>query len=119
MGSLKRLRTRLARRRRRAGIASETPKIANLVKLSGNFLLAAVIKSLGEAMALVGKAGLDRRQYLKGWRLAPDQSRVGVGICPRDCQGSFPRSWDKPLDVVPRWARRTAPGEYQPSYPRC
>jgi 3-hydroxyisobutyrate dehydrogenase-like beta-hydroxyacid dehydrogenase len=45
-------------------VASETPKIANLVKLSGNFLLAAVIESLGEAMALVGKAGLDRRQYL-------------------------------------------------------
>ena len=45
-------------------VASETPKIANLVKLSGNFLLASVIESLGEAMALVGKAGLDRRQYL-------------------------------------------------------
>jgi len=34
------------------------------VKLSGNFLLASVIESLGEAMALVGKAGIDRRQYL-------------------------------------------------------
>ncbi len=45
-------------------VASETPKIANLVKLSGNFLLASVIESLGEAMALVGKAGVDRRQYL-------------------------------------------------------
>jgi 3-hydroxyisobutyrate dehydrogenase-like beta-hydroxyacid dehydrogenase len=37
---------------------------ANLVKLSGNFLLATVIESLGEAMALVGKAGIDRRAYL-------------------------------------------------------
>ena len=45
-------------------VASETPKIANLVKLSGNFLLASVIELLGEAMALVGKAGVDRRQYL-------------------------------------------------------
>jgi 3-hydroxyisobutyrate dehydrogenase-like beta-hydroxyacid dehydrogenase len=45
-------------------VASETPKIANLVKLSGNFLIASVIESLGEAMALVGKAGVDRRQYL-------------------------------------------------------
>ncbi|MDW6020706.1 NAD(P)-dependent oxidoreductase [Mesorhizobium sp. BAC0120] len=45
-------------------IASEIPKIANLVKLSGNFLLASLIESLGEAIALVGKAGVDRRQYL-------------------------------------------------------
>jgi 3-hydroxyisobutyrate dehydrogenase-like beta-hydroxyacid dehydrogenase len=34
------------------------------VKLTGNFLLASVIESLGEAMALIGKAGIDRRQYL-------------------------------------------------------
>lgn len=45
-------------------VVSDTPKAANLVKLSGNFLLACVIESLGEAMALVGKAGLDKRQYL-------------------------------------------------------
>ena len=37
---------------------------ANLVKLSGNFLVAAVIESLGEALALIGKAGLDQQQYL-------------------------------------------------------
>jgi 3-hydroxyisobutyrate dehydrogenase-like beta-hydroxyacid dehydrogenase len=37
---------------------------ANLVKLSGNFLFASVIESLGEAIALVGKAGIDRREYL-------------------------------------------------------
>jgi 3-hydroxyisobutyrate dehydrogenase-like beta-hydroxyacid dehydrogenase len=42
----------------------DRPHAANLVKLSGNFLLASVIESLGEAMALVGKAGIDRRQYL-------------------------------------------------------
>lgn len=41
-----------------------TPEAANLVKLSGNFLIASVIESLGEAMALVGKTGVDRRQYL-------------------------------------------------------
>jgi 3-hydroxyisobutyrate dehydrogenase-like beta-hydroxyacid dehydrogenase len=40
------------------------PPDANLVKLSGNFLITSVIESLGEAMALVGKAGLDQRQYL-------------------------------------------------------
>jgi 3-hydroxyisobutyrate dehydrogenase-like beta-hydroxyacid dehydrogenase len=36
-----------------------TPASANLVKLSGNFLMAAVIEALGEAIALVGKAGTD------------------------------------------------------------
>jgi 3-hydroxyisobutyrate dehydrogenase-like beta-hydroxyacid dehydrogenase len=40
------------------------PTWANLVKLSGNFLLAAAIESLGEAIALVGKAGIDRRAYI-------------------------------------------------------
>jgi 3-hydroxyisobutyrate dehydrogenase-like beta-hydroxyacid dehydrogenase len=45
-------------------VVSGTPKSANLVKLSGNFLIASVIESLGEAMALVGKGGVDRRQYL-------------------------------------------------------
>jgi 3-hydroxyisobutyrate dehydrogenase-like beta-hydroxyacid dehydrogenase len=44
-------------------IADEPPK-ANLVKLSGNFLIAAVIETLGEAFALVGKAGIDRARYL-------------------------------------------------------
>src|SRR5947209_816896 len=42
----------------------DQPKAANLVKLSGNFLSASVIEALGEAMALVGKAGVDRRRYL-------------------------------------------------------
>jgi 3-hydroxyisobutyrate dehydrogenase-like beta-hydroxyacid dehydrogenase len=42
----------------------EKTQDANLVKLSGNFLFASVIESLGEAMALVGKAGIDRREYL-------------------------------------------------------
>ena len=41
------------------------PKVANLVKLSGNFLIATVIESLGEAVALVGKAGVDRHQYVE------------------------------------------------------
>ena len=42
----------------------EKPQAANMVKLSGNFLMATVIESLGEAMALVSKAGVDRREYL-------------------------------------------------------
>jgi 3-hydroxyisobutyrate dehydrogenase-like beta-hydroxyacid dehydrogenase len=43
----------------------ERPSAANLVKLSGNFLIASVIESLGEAMALVAKAGIDRNAYLE------------------------------------------------------
>ena len=35
------------------------------MKLSGNFLIAAVIESLGEAMALVAKAGVDKNDYLE------------------------------------------------------
>ena len=45
-------------------VMSNKPENANLVKLSGNFLIAAVIESLGEALALIGKGGLDQQQYL-------------------------------------------------------
>jgi 3-hydroxyisobutyrate dehydrogenase-like beta-hydroxyacid dehydrogenase len=48
----------------RTFVISETPNIANLVKLSGNFLIASVFESLGEAVALVTKAGVDGHQYL-------------------------------------------------------
>jgi len=41
------------------------PSAANLVKLSGNFLMASAIEALGEAIALVGKAGIDRRAYIE------------------------------------------------------
>ena len=37
---------------------------ANLIKLCGNFLISSVIEALGEALALVGKAGLDQHQYV-------------------------------------------------------
>ena len=43
---------------------SATPASANLVKLSGNFLLAAAIEALGEAIALVGKANIDRQVFV-------------------------------------------------------
>lgn len=45
-------------------VMSERPEAANLVKLSGNFLIASVIEALGEAIALVGKGGLDKQDYL-------------------------------------------------------
>ena len=40
------------------------PSAANLVKLTANFLQASVIESLGEAIALIGKAGIDRIAYV-------------------------------------------------------
>jgi 3-hydroxyisobutyrate dehydrogenase-like beta-hydroxyacid dehydrogenase len=49
----------------RTFVLSEAPEAANLVKLSGNFLIASVIESLGEAMALVGKGGVDLDAYLE------------------------------------------------------
>jgi 3-hydroxyisobutyrate dehydrogenase-like beta-hydroxyacid dehydrogenase len=45
-------------------IATE-PQAANLVKLSGNFLIASVMEALGEAIALVGKGGIDRKAYVE------------------------------------------------------
>jgi 3-hydroxyisobutyrate dehydrogenase-like beta-hydroxyacid dehydrogenase len=40
------------------------PSGANLVKLSGNFLIASVLESLGEAFAPVRKSGIDPHRYL-------------------------------------------------------
>lgn len=41
------------------------PSTANLIKLSGNFLIAAMIECLGEAIALVGKGGVDPKAYVE------------------------------------------------------
>jgi 3-hydroxyisobutyrate dehydrogenase-like beta-hydroxyacid dehydrogenase len=46
-------------------VISDEPKAANLVKLSGNFLSASVIESLGEALTLVAKGGVDQAQYVE------------------------------------------------------
>jgi 3-hydroxyisobutyrate dehydrogenase-like beta-hydroxyacid dehydrogenase len=49
----------------KTSLIGKEPCAANLVKLSGNFLLAATIEALGEAIALIGKAGIDRRAYVE------------------------------------------------------
>jgi 3-hydroxyisobutyrate dehydrogenase-like beta-hydroxyacid dehydrogenase len=49
----------------RSFIVSNEPKAANLVKLSGNFLIASMIETLGEAMAFAAKGGIDRGQLLE------------------------------------------------------
>jgi 3-hydroxyisobutyrate dehydrogenase-like beta-hydroxyacid dehydrogenase len=41
------------------GIVGSDPSQANLVKLIGNFMLSAIIETLGEACAVAGKAGID------------------------------------------------------------
>jgi 3-hydroxyisobutyrate dehydrogenase-like beta-hydroxyacid dehydrogenase len=46
-------------------VISEKPADANLVKLSGNFLIAATIESLGEAIALTRKAGIDAHRFVE------------------------------------------------------
>jgi 3-hydroxyisobutyrate dehydrogenase-like beta-hydroxyacid dehydrogenase len=42
----------------------EKPSNANLVKITGNFMISSTIETLSEAMALVAKGGLDQHQYL-------------------------------------------------------
>jgi 3-hydroxyisobutyrate dehydrogenase-like beta-hydroxyacid dehydrogenase len=48
----------------RTFIIGPKPEMANVVKLSGNFLIASVIESLGEAVALTRKYGVDPHQYI-------------------------------------------------------
>jgi 3-hydroxyisobutyrate dehydrogenase-like beta-hydroxyacid dehydrogenase len=43
---------------------AEKPSSANLVKLSGNFLIASMLESLGETVALVRKSGIDVIRYI-------------------------------------------------------
>lgn len=45
-------------------VIGSNPSQANLVKLTGNFLIASVLESLGEAFALVRKAGIDPERFL-------------------------------------------------------
>lgn len=46
-------------------IVGADPWLANVVKVSGNFLIAAALESLGEAFALVRKSGVDAGQFLE------------------------------------------------------
>jgi 3-hydroxyisobutyrate dehydrogenase-like beta-hydroxyacid dehydrogenase len=46
-------------------VVGEEPFKANVVKVAGNFLLAAAIEALGEAFALVRKQGLDPGRFLE------------------------------------------------------
>jgi 3-hydroxyisobutyrate dehydrogenase-like beta-hydroxyacid dehydrogenase len=48
----------------RVFVVGDKPEMANVVKLSGNFLIASVIESLGEAIALARKYGIEPHQYV-------------------------------------------------------
>ncbi|MBV9288721.1 MAG: NAD(P)-dependent oxidoreductase [Hyphomicrobiales bacterium] len=46
-------------------VVGEQPSQANVVKLSGNFLIGAAIEAMGEAFALTRKSGIDPHRYLE------------------------------------------------------
>lgn len=48
----------------RTFVIAADPAAANLVKLSGNFMIGTVIEALGETVALMRKAGIDPERYL-------------------------------------------------------
>ncbi len=48
----------------RVFVIGEKPVMANVVKLSGNFMIASVIESLAEAIALTRKYGIDPHEYV-------------------------------------------------------
>jgi len=48
----------------RTFVIGPKPEMANVVKLSGNFLIASVIESLGEAIALTRKYGVDTHEFV-------------------------------------------------------
>jgi 3-hydroxyisobutyrate dehydrogenase-like beta-hydroxyacid dehydrogenase len=50
---------------RGSSVVGADPWLANAVKLSGNFLIAAALESMGEAFALVRKSGVDAAQFLE------------------------------------------------------
>jgi 3-hydroxyisobutyrate dehydrogenase-like beta-hydroxyacid dehydrogenase len=45
-------------------VIGDTPPWANLVKLGGNFLIASMIESVGEAVALMRKSGVDPHRFI-------------------------------------------------------
>ena len=62
---VKRCRPMLEAIGQRLFVIGEKPEMANVVKLSGNFLLASVIESLAEAIVLVRKYEVDPHEYIE------------------------------------------------------
>jgi 3-hydroxyisobutyrate dehydrogenase-like beta-hydroxyacid dehydrogenase len=55
---------------RGVSVVGERPSAANLVKLSGNFLIASMIEALAEAFALTRKAGVEPKAFLEVFQSA-------------------------------------------------
>lgn len=49
---------------RRTFVAGSEPWQANVVKLSGNFMIASMLESFAEAFAVMGKAGIEAHEFL-------------------------------------------------------
>ena len=62
--ALERVRPVLQAVSQRVFVMGEKPEMANVVKLSGNFLIATVIDSLGEAIAIARKYEIDPHTYV-------------------------------------------------------
>jgi 3-hydroxyisobutyrate dehydrogenase-like beta-hydroxyacid dehydrogenase len=60
-------------------VIGENPADANVTKLTGNFLIASVLESLGEAFALVRKSGIDSRRFLDSLTGTLFEMRLGDG----------------------------------------
>ncbi len=48
----------------RVFVMGDKPEMANVVKLSGNFMISTIVEGLGEAIALTRKYGIDPHQYV-------------------------------------------------------
>jgi 3-hydroxyisobutyrate dehydrogenase-like beta-hydroxyacid dehydrogenase len=73
------------------------PSAANLVKLTANFLQASVIESLGEAIALIGKAGIDRGAYVDLLTSTIFTAPAYKIFGPLIAAGTFPSAFAAPL----------------------
>jgi 3-hydroxyisobutyrate dehydrogenase-like beta-hydroxyacid dehydrogenase len=69
-------------------VGAEQP-LANVIKLSGNFLIAAALESLGEAFALVRKSGVDAGQFLEIINTALFNSPLYAGYGAAVAKGQF------------------------------
>src|SRR4029077_15431636 len=77
---------------------STEPSAANLVKLSGNFLTAAAIEAMGEAIALIGKAGIDREAYIELLTATVFNAAPYTIYGPHSARGQFePAAFARPL----------------------
>jgi 3-hydroxyisobutyrate dehydrogenase-like beta-hydroxyacid dehydrogenase len=82
----------------KATVIGTEPAAANLVKLSGNFLTAAAIEAMGEAIALVGKAGIDRQAYMELLTATVFNAAPYTTYGPLIAQGKFePAAFAAPL----------------------